>query len=115
MNVFMKRMPCPVCKNCIMHAVRVEIEYDDEPIIFSVGDFRHEHDPNRRIGTWRCGNGHEYQLKGFRTCTACILERQAAIREEQECLNDHNRQRRSIIDDHYDDNPWTKFEPGPIG
>jgi len=97
-----------------MNAVRLDIEYVDEPITFSSGGFNHEHDPNPRVGTWRCGNGHEYQSRGLRPCIACTLERQANIKAEQQRLSNSNRQRNTMGNDHHHDHSWSGFGSGPI-
>lgn len=107
-------MPCPVCKSGIMYAVKLDIEYIDEPITFSSGGFDHVHDPNFRVGTWRCENNHEYELRGLRPCIACVLEKQAAIKEEQRLLANSNRRQNVIGDDHHYNNAWNNFQPGPI-
>lgn len=107
-------MPCPLCNNGIMRAIRVDTKYFNEPITFASGEFHHEHDPNPRVGTWVCGNGHEFQLEGLKCCIPCTLERQATIKAQQRIINNSNMQRTSLGNDHHRDSFWSNFGPGPI-
>ena len=107
-------MHCPVCDDTRIRAVRMDIGYIEEPVIFSSGGFDHEHDPNPRIGTWVCSNDHEYQVKRFLPCISCTLERQAAIKAEQRRINNTVQRRTSTGNDHHHNNPWTNSGHGPV-
>jgi hypothetical protein len=103
-------MPCPICGSGIMYPINIEIEYVGDMIYFSSGGFEHNHDPNFRVGTWRCPNDHEYQLRNKMPCSACTLERQALMKEEQQ-RSIENPRTRSYNNDHYPSNDFGGFDP----
>lgn len=78
---------------------------------FQEGDIAHEHDSNPRIGTWRCKNGHEFQIRGKKPCLGCGLERSRARQEAERNATQTNRMRScgSGGNDHHRDN----FNSGP--
>lgn len=98
--------PCPHCTpgrvgRSILTHVDTYTEYVDEPYDFRVGDIHHQHDPNPRVTTWKCKNGHEFQLRGTMPCLGCYLEQSNANRIARETSYDDSRIRsRYPSDDH---------------
>jgi hypothetical protein len=88
--------------------------YVDEPYDFKDGDIYHKHDVNPRINTWRCKNGHEFQVTGTVPCLGCYLEQDINNRRAREAslapsiyksnrrVDDHERQLPMSFNDRHD-------------
>lgn len=74
---------CSQCPHCLKNApgstittfVKLDRGYVDEPVMFVSDGIPHSHDPNPYIATWRCQNGHEFQIENLKPCLGCPLDR----------------------------------------
>lgn len=48
------------------------------PFDFKEGNIEHKHDPNPRVTTWSCKNGHEFESRGKIPCLGCLIEENVA-------------------------------------
>lgn len=96
---------CPDCPEYIMinnkketvyaatclKVISSETIYVDEPLIYTVDNIFHEHNPNIKIITWKCGAGHIFKTEGTKLCTGCIIEQTKANQEATEVANNENK------------------------
>lgn len=67
-------MGCPICGSVSLTAVNTHIDYKTDVVEFTEGDLLHIHDQNVRIVTWRCADGHEFEIKGVApSCHGCTM------------------------------------------
>lgn len=110
-------MPCPTCRNqpgaTILTMIESHIDYTSEPYDFQDNGIDHLHDNNLRVSTWRCKNGHEFTLRGKRSCTGCITEANLATQAAQSQVNQSSRMKPfgKGGNDHFRDLPMGG--PGP--
>lgn len=75
--------------------VRIDYPYIEEPVIFQLDGILHEHDSNPIVATWRCKDGHEFEISGKRPCNGCSLERQLHEQKRRDEANQTARTQRS--------------------